>query len=221
MAGGSKRSHLEAGGGALALVLSRQVDYVDAGGRRYVLTLPREAPPGAKWVYKTSDWTGARIGDTPVVTESWLQEATRTQVETRQRRIGLRVPVVDARRWCVRGPRHLWADVAHRPGAAPGDRNQQRGRAGDRRRAGTGATAPAQRSWPTRSRPSGFYKIILDRFFRPVLADRSIRCWAPRSANLYDLQRRERHQTIVPDNPAVNRARRRQVVGHKTSCYTG
>ena len=112
----------------------------------YVRNLPREAPPGAKWVYKTSEtnlvgvlvmaatgqrladylsekiwrpygmerdaeWMlddigheqggcclamtlrdlgrfgqfildGARIGQTPVVTETWLQEATRPQVST-------------------------------------------------------------------------------------------------------------------------------------------
>ena len=128
----------------------------------YVRKLPREAPPGTKWVYKTSEtnlvgvlvaeatgkpladylsekiwrpygmerdaeWMiddvgheqggcclamtlrdfgrfgqfildGARVAGQPIVPDTWLPEATRTQVVD-GRRHGLRLPVVDARRW--------------------------------------------------------------------------------------------------------------------------
>ena len=188
----------------------------------YVRRLPREAPPGTKWVYKTSETnlvgvlvmaaTGKPLADY-LSEKIWRPYGMERDAEWmlddigheqggcclamtlrdlgrfgqfildgatdrpgagsdrhvasggharagfhRQRRIGLRISVVDAPRRRLRRPRNLRADPAHRSEAAPRHRDQQRGGTADRaaardRRGRTSSPRSRPRSIARRSSP--------------------------------------------------------------------
>jgi hypothetical protein len=95
---------------------------------------PRSRPVRAVHPGRRQDWQRVR-GDRHVACRGDARPGVHGW-----RRIGVRLPVVDARRRRLRRPRHLRADLAHRSKAAPDRHDQQCGGTTDRPRTGTGAT---------------------------------------------------------------------------------